>query len=152
MNRHILKISSTLLSFSQRLINRITYRLPTNYQQLANVQFKKISIPTPKKVNVNSKGERVSKSQNFRRRTNPKMHYIVNILFGLSCIGRMGNNPHTLDDARGLLARQWWGASEQVVLVCKITSRLAFAALLLNSVAPNEKDTSGTQGTIRITN
>ena len=106
INRHILKISSALLSFGQRLINRITYRLPTNYQQLANVQFKKISIPTPKKVNVNSKGERVSKSQNFRRRTNPKMHYIVNILFGLSCIGRMGNNPHTLD-ARGLLARQW---------------------------------------------
>ena len=82
MNRHILKISSALLSFSQRLINRITYRLPTNYQQLANVQFKKISIPTPKKVNVNSKGERVSKSQNFRRRTNPKMHYIVNIADG----------------------------------------------------------------------
>lgn len=55
-------------------------------------------------------------------------------------------------DARGLLARQWWGASEQVVLVCKITSRLAFAALLLDSVALNEKDTSGTQGTICITN
>ena len=70
INRHILKISSALLTFGQKLINRITYRLPTSYmyQQLANAQIKKIFIPIPMKVNINFKGERVAKSQNCLRR------------------------------------------------------------------------------------
>ena len=53
-------------------------------------------------------------------------------------------------DARGLLARQRRGASERVVLVGEsfflAAWRLAFAAPPLNSIAPNEKKTSGTQG------
>ena len=69
-------------------------------------------------------------------------------------------------DARGLLVRQRRGALERVVLVNQrklesawkwgcyplvpevflAASRLDFAASPLNSVAPNEKKTSGTQG------
>ena len=53
-------------------------------------------------------------------------------------------------DARGLLARHRRGASERVMLVGEFFSR-RFATLLRRlaaqcSVAPNEKKTSGTQG------
>ena len=46
-------------------------------------------------------------------------------------------------DARGLLARQRWGASERVVFVGDSPSRLRRSILSL----PTRKNTSGTQGT-----
>ena len=58
-------------------------------------------------------------------------------------------------DARGLLVRQRRGASERVVLVDErrvFFSPLRDSASPLNSVAPNEKKTSGTQGKKRTRN
>ena len=53
-------------------------------------------------------------------------------------------------DARGLLVRKRRGASERVVLVGLRLAK-AVAASPFNSVAPNEKETSGTQGTSPVT-
>lgn len=82
INRHILKISSALLTFGQKLINRITYRLPTSYmyQQLANAQIKKIFIPIPMKVNINFKGESCQKPKLFKEeedRCIDALHYNI---------------------------------------------------------------------------